>query len=508
MTPRKHYAILIRHCARSTEKKVILYNSTDELKYKAKDFIGSPLPKWNTPKKWCTQHAMEIIEATASYILDKLTLEAENLKNIQIQIITDSAQRDVDTSLALRNGMLQAAAKMDESGILFGGLQSLEYDHFLFKVFDGFCEANYTSERLASDIQNRFSTITPPEPNLNETLLLLEKLGGIGKVEKLTDMDQSLRLSSFSNYTQFEGATNIVKLFSQMVIYSRASEVDPPFLPDMSTSDLYRLFAWIHWSRSVLHVGNVRSAISGTVIAKAILEALEYGSYHVPGSVAAPCNEDADACVTILVGHDGDIDSFATAFDLHWLLRPPYRSGKAGEYYPSPPGSGIYIEYDLQSKVSKLSYLFPNFFPGEVPLIDCVPLVFNSPIRQELNSFFDLTKNNQTTSIIPLRQGISSLEVLRDRLNILLRKYPEANDCYDKAVNRSHHSGQSILKSKSKLKYNSTVGLNVSSLALVLLIVGILFSVFCYLKRRRHRKRERGSVYKYSECQQSTIEIT
>lgn len=314
MAPEKHHVILIRHCVRSTEKKIAFYNDTTEVKYKAKGFIGSSLPKWNTPKNWCTEHGMEIIKNTGDYILKTLLSSDKNLGNIQIQFISDSSQRDVDTSLALREGMIEAATKMNERNITVGGLQSLEYDHVLFKVFGGFCESNFTSERLAKGIQTRFSKITPPENDLEGMLQLLEKHGGAGKVGRLTDMNPSLRLSSSFNFTHLEGAINIVRLFSQMVIYSRASKVDPPFLPNISTMEIYELFAWTHWFRSVLVVDNVWSAIGGSVIANAVLEALEHGSYRVRGSTTTTCDENTDACVTILVGHEGTIDNFATAF--------------------------------------------------------------------------------------------------------------------------------------------------------------------------------------------------
>lgn len=310
---RKHHVILMRHCFRSTQEKVWLYNETGKATYSydPQDFIAAPLPNWNVPEMHCLPHGIKIIKETAKFIFQKIVPSESKEKKVKIQIVTDSSPRDVDTSFAFYEGFMEASKG---SHHIIEGLPDLQYDHALFHpVKAGLCENNYPTERLASDIQHRFQNVKPPESDLSNVLSMIQKLGGIGKSGPLTSMDPTLRLSPHQNYTKFEGPMNIVKLFSQMAFFSRAAEIDPPFLPNATLSEVYNLLEWVYWSRSVLSIDNVKSATMGAVLVQKLIEALETGFHYIPTSQRLSKDEDTDDIrIIIYAGHDTNLDECAT----------------------------------------------------------------------------------------------------------------------------------------------------------------------------------------------------
>ena len=310
---RKHHVFLMRHCFRSTKNRVRLYNETDEdpYDYDPQDFIAAPLPNWNVPEMQCLPHGEKIIQETGKIMFHKILSSEGNARKVKIQIVTDSTQRDVGTSFAFYQGFMEASK---ESHHIIEGLPDLQYDHaFFHPVKAGLCEYKYPIERLTNDIQHRFQSVKPPEPDLTNVLTMLQKLGGIGKLGPLTSMDPSLRLSPHQNYTKFEGAMNIVKLFSQLAFFSRVAEITPPFLPDATISDAYNLLEWNYWSRDVLSIGNVKSSTMGSALVYKLIQTLKTGYHYVPTSERQSNNEDSDEIrIIIYAGHDTNLDACAT----------------------------------------------------------------------------------------------------------------------------------------------------------------------------------------------------
>mmetsp|Transcript_37328 Transcript_37328/g.44543 ORF Transcript_37328/g.44543 Transcript_37328/m.44543 type:complete len:292 (+) Transcript_37328:469-1344(+) len=278
------------------------------------------------------------------------------------------------------------------------------------------------------------------------------------------------------------------------MFYSRASGVDPPFLPNATSGELYQFVEWIHWVSSVLRVDNVESATKGVVMTNAILESLENGHYNVKDSATRYLN-DYDSSVSFFVGHDSDLDNVATALGIRWKLEPPYRSGadNIGEYTPTPPGASMHFEYDLESGIVELSYLYPvfpieettnitsNLGNGGSIVMKKTPLVF-SPLFNDMSGAVQISQEGQSTLISPTistnKRG--SLIALRQRLLSTLNKFPEATECYYKATNQSHlllMSGKKV--GPSLFVNNSTI--NVSFLPLDLIVM-LLLSSFLALK--------------------------
>jgi hypothetical protein len=160
-----------------------------ETNYDASTFTASPRPKWNVPTKWFTEVGMELMRKTFySVFRDVLASEGEDFTIRKPQIVTDAIQRDVDTSFALYQGIRDFTLANNENLDMTLELPDLSYDPSLFKPLNGvnpLCKKEYSTDRLLNDTIKRLRLVPPPETNLNQTLLPLEQLGGIGLLAHL-----------------------------------------------------------------------------------------------------------------------------------------------------------------------------------------------------------------------------------------------------------------------------------------------------------------------------------
>jgi len=153
----------------------------------------------------------------------------------------------------------------------------------------------------------------------------------------------------------------------------------------------------------------------------------------------------------------------------------------------------MHFEYDLESGIVELSYLYPVFPIEETANITSnvdnggsivmkkTPLVF-SPLFNDMSGAVKISQEGQSTLISPtiITNKRGSLTALRQRLLSALNKFPEATECYYKATNQSHlllMSGKKV--GSSFFVNNSTI--NVSFLPFDLIIM-LLFSLFLALK--------------------------
>jgi hypothetical protein len=181
--PQQHHVFVFRHCTRSTGKLQLqpfphsVMNSTtkkgsDETEqaeqeqslYNASDFTASPLPIWNTPDMWCTEGGMAIMKETGKFlwnnkinVIPTTDLDYDDTVRIKFQFITDTSQRDVDTSFALAEGLSEAAiASAAEESIVIDGLDDIVYDPVLFSPLEN--NTHWQSSHTAS---TSMSTSTP-----------------------------------------------------------------------------------------------------------------------------------------------------------------------------------------------------------------------------------------------------------------------------------------------------------------------------------------------------------
>ena len=138
-----HHVFFLRHCVRSTNDHVKLYNSTTTTnassanekhykRYNLHDFIpNQSLPKWGVPEMSCTNVGLEIVQGIGRSVFQKIvnrlrdddedgggggdvsssncttTTRKRKVLRLNIQLITDVKQRDIDTTYALHQGILQ-----------------------------------------------------------------------------------------------------------------------------------------------------------------------------------------------------------------------------------------------------------------------------------------------------------------------------------------------------------------------------------------------------------------
>jgi hypothetical protein len=380
----------------------------------ASDFTSSPFPDFGVPEMWCTDNGMSIMENTGEKIMKMLV--NDNVSSVKVQFVSDLVQRDADSSFAVANGMAKTSLRAD-------GLFEVLYDRNLFNPLnESLCKVMYSPRRFRDDVEARLRQVRQPSLGLANALERMEQLAGVGVAGHLP-------LKPHTNLTlvedgkkglRFEGPVNVLKLFAEMMFYSRASGIEPPFLPNASIEDVYQMLAWVHWSRSVLSIGNAKAATEGSLMARAILERLEHptaGSY--------------DATVTIFMGHDGTIDNVGTALGVKWQLRLPYDQSS---YSATPPGSGLHLFVD-DAKTVELSYLYPVFFNGTGASwnlrssinMESAPLLFDPPIGDG----FDVSVGQKSTILMGGRDRRTGLDVLQDRILFVLSNNPGSLECYN-----------------------------------------------------------------------------
>jgi hypothetical protein len=540
---RQHHVFVFRHCFRATGSTVKfqpfphpIMNTTDstaqeeqqQYLYNASDFTASPLPHWNTPDMWCTEEGMSIMKETGKFLWNnKIHMIPTDNNNgegsekrvvrIQFQFITDTSQRDVDTSFALSEGLSEAAAESAEESssslsIVIDGLDDLVYDPVLFSPLENktnwqsshttstsapasvpLCETLFTQEQLNHDIDLRLQQVPSPEPGLVATLQLLRDLGGVGPMGPPA--------APAAEEEGYEKYVSVVKLFAQMMFYSRASGIQPPFLPNATRNEVYRLLDWVHWSRSVLYIDNVESVTEGAVLAQAVLEALETGKYnggssrsdHLDGAMQED-KDDYDIRITIIVGHDGNLNTLASALGVRWQLPAPYQSRRKDS--PTPPGSALHFSHDMDSASLEMSFLYPVFgidwtLNNETGILGCVPL---SLVDSTSDAFSNAVKvdNDGATEIGASADGRSGVQLLREHLFSVLRVYPGAMECYDAAFSRT--------VSSSPMTHVDSNSNKVNWLIAGTLLGNAFFILCCWITRKKTQKKK-----KKNGCQTETI---
>jgi hypothetical protein len=547
--PQQHHVFVFRHCTRSTGKLHLqpfprtTKKGSDETEqaeqeqslYNASDFTASPLPIWNTPDMWCTEGGMAIMKETGKFlwnnkinVIPTTDLDYDDTVRIKFQFITDTSQRDVDTSFALAEGLSEAAiASAAEESIVIDGLDDIVYDPVLFSPLENnthwqsshtastsmststpLCKTVFTQEQLDRDIDLRYQKVPPPEPGLVATLQLLRDLGGVGPMGPPAKKEE--------NDEGFEKYVNVVKMFAQMMFYSRASGIQPPFLPNATSNEVYRVLDWVHWSRSVLNIDNVESVTDGAVMAHAVLEVLETGKYNggsprsdqLDGGAMQEDKDDYDIRITIIVGHDGNQNTLASALGVRWQLPAPYQSRLQDS--ATPPGSALHLSHDTDLGSLDMSFLYPVFGTDwtldQTSAMGSVPLSLVDSSSDTLSNAVKVDKGAGATEIGASDDGRSGVQLLREHLFSILREYPGAMECYDAAVSRTVSSSSPMMHVDSNA--------NKINWLIAGTLIGNAFLILCFFitRKKRPTKKKKHCVQTETitpyESVSSNIEIT
>jgi hypothetical protein len=255
-------------------------------------------------------------------------LGQQNINRRAHRLISDTSQRDVDSALALSEGLREA-------GIV---VSNIELNPDLFDpTKKGFACPPVNTLSLAPQIQDRLGRVPPPT-SLNYALKLIQSL------VHLTPPSFANTTSSFDLNVEklhLKGPVNLVKLFSQMLMHSRASNLT--FVPEATNSQISMLVEWIFWQRTVEYSFNSQSAERGGVLMNFVLNNL----LQVEQKLSA----------TIIFSHDFDLNSLQTALHIEWSL-PFY-----GAHSPTPPGSGMHLQQVSDGSLN-VQVLYPTYFAG------------------------------------------------------------------------------------------------------------------------------------------------
>jgi hypothetical protein len=500
--PKKHHVFLFRHCVRSTDTQVNLYNSTNSSSVPLSDF-WPPLvrpevipPNWNVPTNWCTEQSVQQMQDTGTYVYDTFLrfFGGGDRRPLQFRFLSDTAQRDADSALALQKGVALAfSADPTSMNNTFSAsnLFVTEYVPLLYNPFSAtsissppICSLQVTPNQWQQEVQTRLDSIASPPLSMLDTLKLLQLIN---------ENDPQLKTSNYPSTLLFDvnigprlsGMINVIKLAVQTMFYSRAAGVKPlRFLQRITNAQIYQqLLPWVHYSRSILNVGTTEAASRGAVLLRTIVDALE-----------SPNETTTENRVTFLVGHDTDLDAVATALDVFWAFDAPYYTAEARvDWYATPPGSAMYITHEAaeNDSIVTLSYLYPifNLTDGTILSWESIPL-------QLRNSSFDnsnIRMDKRATTVTWTR--------FQEQFQTTLQRYMGAMDCYNRAADlsasKSNISDSAILDSDPWKTFGGVFGTGVA--------VSILFAFLSgtYKIRRLRRLRSlystANSVHFYEE---------
>ena len=314
----EHHIFVFRHCVRSTPLTVNLYEGKG--KEPASSYFLEKLPPWNVPDEWCTEKGIKILKRTGAWL-------AQNYfdnKTSTVRIISDTAQRDVDSALALSEGLRQA-------GVVVSNIE-LNPDLFHPTRKGSLCPLVNKSSP-APQVIDRLGRVPPPT-SLQDALKLMKSL--VHLTPSFSNASSSFDLNV--NKMHLKGPVNLVKLFSQMLMYSRASNLT--FVPEATNSQISMLVEWIAWQRTVEHSFNSKAAARGAVLMNCVFNLLRV---------------EQKPSVTIIFGHDSSLNSLQTALDIEWSL-PFY-----GAHSPTLPGSGMHLQQVSDGSLN-VEVVYPTYF--------------------------------------------------------------------------------------------------------------------------------------------------
>jgi hypothetical protein len=363
------------------------------------------------------------MQDTGTYIYNTLLSDISR-RPLKFRFLSDTVQRDADSALALQNGLALAYfAHQNTNGTLFSShLHVTEYVPQLFHPFDAtsmsltpLCSLQATRTQWLQEIQTRLNTIPPPSLSMLDTLKLLQ-LVNENDPQSLHDTNHRPTLTfDVNNGPRLSGMINVIKLAVQTLFYSRASGiVSLVFLHRITNAQIYQqLLPWVHYSRSILNVGTTEAASRGAVLLRTMVDALT--------------NEEAlSDTVSLMVGHDTDLDAVATALNVVWAFDAPYYTDESRiDWYATPPGSAIYITHEEVEKdgggVVTLSYLYPvfNLDDGTIRSWELIPL-------QLRNASTGVRTNDNTTTL--------AWTQFQEQLYSTLQRYKGAMECYNRAA--------------------------------------------------------------------------
>ena len=467
----RRHVYLFRHCVRSTSADV---NNVDPdrpgIKAPLSDYIGNghTLPAWTATEGMdCTKRGLKIMEGEGQHIARSLLEEMQNdaiypqpKKRIRLRFISDITKRDSDTTLALVRGFngvfprgnIDISVQYDQDLYrplsdrrLSFGLNKLMADNFV-----PLCEKKYTDEMLKSELEDRLENLPRPEGSLAKVLQVMQKVTGS---DAWYPSETFADKTTISDDGEVEGVINPLRVITQAIFYSRASNMEPTFLPEVTTELLYRLLEWTYWYVSLTEQENSHSMTTVAPLAASILQVLKIGEHE-------DMKYDDDVLTAyVYVGHDTDIARLGSAFGLrHNLAAPYYTSARTRDLYsPAPPGSAMHLVHDVRHRTVETEFLYPTLIISDGRLVwdgrlDTVPMKKrtiednNHRKRRSLSNFGGPGRSE------------SGMDILERRMKKNLERFDGAMECYERAKFLSSWPRDNVMAATTNLVNNDGGG--------------------------------------------------
>ena len=445
----RRHVYLFRHCVRSTSDDVRNVDPNQPgIKGRLLDYIGPSRksPEWHATESMdCTKRGLKVIEGEGQHVARQLleemsdeTIYAKPKKRIRLRFISDITKRDSDTTLALvrgfngvfERGSIDVSVQYDQD--LYRPLSDRRLSFGLNKLmndnFTPLCEKKYTDVMLRSELEDRLQNLPRPEGSLLKVLQVMQKITGSDawyqkdKLDKITISDDG----------QVQGTINGLRVITQAIFYSRASNMEPEFLPEVTTELLYRLLEWTYWYLALTEQENSHALSTVAPLAALIIQILKNAK-----------TEDIDDEVLtayIFVGHDTDIARLSSAFGLRHNLEAPYfTSARAsGLYSPAPPGSAMHLVHDVQNEIVETEFIYPTLITADEKLVWDGRL--NSVPMKKGRAPTEAAKDNKKQREIRQLSHFgghdtdeSGIEILESRTKNILEAFDGALECYGRA---------------------------------------------------------------------------
>ena len=424
MAPKEHHFLLFRHCPRKTGESVVPLSG---LPSDISNYVNSPSPNWGAlGSRWCLQASEDIFYNTGIWMIESGMINPG--QKIQWEMIPDDSTRDVDTAYYLTTGIYdELIEKFGEDFASFGE-QTIKADSRFFYPTSEMCSKTYRTSEVQAEILDRLKHLPRPTLGFTEALQMLQQLAGIGKLGDLTEL-LSDEPEYDASHGELDGSVSVLAEAAEMMFFTRAGGLEHPYIPKANKQQVFEFLQFEDYMRSVTKVENSKAATHGAPQVQAMMRVLAQGYYSSP---ATP-DEDYDTRVTVFVGHDGDLDTMATALGVRWILQEPYISGKDGAFLPTPPMSGIHAvrRFDEETDRIDLSFVYPmyaqadsaKFVLNTTGILEHTPLIFQ-------DEFKGASMDDRSTHITA-HGSKSSLKLLEEHiLNVLSSYNRGAAQCY------------------------------------------------------------------------------